>query len=40
VSRDVRPDRKPELDSVPEFLGFVAHVLLVGVILWTLGYLL
>jgi hypothetical protein len=30
--------REPRLDPVPEVLGFVAHLLLVAVILWSLGY--
>jgi len=29
----------PKVDSTPELIGFVAHVLLVGVILWSLGWL-
>ena len=39
-SREVRPEREPKFDAVPELLGFVTHVLLIGVILWSLGYLL
>lgn len=40
MSREVRRKREPEFDSVPELLGFVTHVLLIAVILWSLGYLL
>jgi hypothetical protein len=35
-----RRAREPKFDSFPEFLGFVTHVLLIGGILWSLGYLL
>jgi hypothetical protein len=34
-----RRTREPRFDAVPEVLAFVAHVLLIAVILWSMGYL-
>lgn len=28
----------PKFDPMPELIGFVAHLLLVGAILWSLGW--
>jgi hypothetical protein len=35
MSRDAPP---PESDTTPELLGFLTHVLLLGVIAWLFGY--
>ena len=37
--RSARGYGGPKLDPTPELIGFIAHVLLVGVILWSLGWL-
>jgi hypothetical protein len=29
----------PKLDLMPELLGFITHLLLIGALLWSLGYL-
>jgi hypothetical protein len=33
-----REPRGPTFDFVPEVIGFVAHILLVAVVLWSLGF--
>ena len=36
--RDMLGYGGPKFDPMPELLGFIAHVLLVGVTLWALGW--
>jgi hypothetical protein len=36
--RDLLGYGGPKFDPLPELIGFVAHILLVGVMLWAVGW--